>query len=134
PSGVLHFAANEISRTITVVVRGDALVEQNEAFRVQLSNARLEDLTPQNIVDAAATGTIVNDDAGFSVAADQAQWNEGSSGYTDVTFTVTRRGDLSVATTLHYVVSGSAGADVDDVLGGVFPAGVLNFAEGEVSQ
>jgi aryl-phospho-beta-D-glucosidase BglC (GH1 family) len=57
-SGTLSFAAGETSKTIQVVVRGDTLVEGNEAFAVRLSNP-----TGATIADGAAMATITNDDA-----------------------------------------------------------------------
>jgi hypothetical protein len=58
PSGIVTFAANEISKVITVNVSGDTTVEPDESFTVTLSN-------PTNGVTlgtATAIGTIINDD------------------------------------------------------------------------
>ena len=58
PTGTVSFAAGETSKTITVNVSGDTLVETDDTFTVTLSN-------PSNgatITTAAATGTIQNDD------------------------------------------------------------------------
>jgi len=57
-SGTLSFAAGETSKTIQVVVRGDTLVEGNEAFGVRLTSP-----TGATIADGAAVATITNDDA-----------------------------------------------------------------------
>jgi hypothetical protein len=38
PSGSIHFGANEISRTVTVLVKGDALQEYDETFGIVLVN------------------------------------------------------------------------------------------------
>jgi len=56
-SGTLNFAAGETSQPLTVLVNGDATVESNEAFFVNLS-------VPSNatILDAQGQGTITNDD------------------------------------------------------------------------
>ena len=56
-SGVLTFAPGQTSKTITVAVRGDTLVEAAETFRVLLSSA-----SGANITTATGTGTINNDD------------------------------------------------------------------------
>lgn len=58
PTGTVSFGANETTKTITVNVAGDTIVEPDEGFTVTLS-------APTNaaIGTAAATGTIVNDDA-----------------------------------------------------------------------
>ena len=42
-SGTLTFAAGETSKTVTVAVRGDTLVEGAETFRVVLSNRHRRD-------------------------------------------------------------------------------------------
>ena len=57
-SGTLSFAAGETSKTIQVVVRGDAAVEGNESFAVRLSNP-----SGATLGDGAATATITNDDS-----------------------------------------------------------------------
>ena len=54
---VLSFAAGETSKTVTVTVTGDAVVEGDETVLLRLS-------VPDGVVvaDAQATGTIANDD------------------------------------------------------------------------
>ena len=56
-SGTLKFAPGETTKTITVLVNGDAKVEPDEQFFVNLSRTR-------NVViaDAQGVGTILNDD------------------------------------------------------------------------
>ena len=56
-SGTLTFAAGQTSKTVTVAVRGDTLVEGAETLRVVLSNA-----SGATIASGAGTGTITNDD------------------------------------------------------------------------
>ena len=56
-SGTLSFAAGETTKTITVAIAGDTVVEPDETFTVNLSAA-----TGATIADAGALGTIVNDD------------------------------------------------------------------------
>ena len=56
-SGTLTFAAGEISKTIDVLVTGDAAVEANETFVVNLTAA-----SGATLAMGQATGTIVNDD------------------------------------------------------------------------
>lgn len=57
-TGTVAFAAGETSKTITLNVAGDIIVEANETFTVTLSNPSVGAL----ITDASATGTITNDD------------------------------------------------------------------------
>jgi hypothetical protein len=56
-SGDLTFAPGELSKTITVWVRGDRRRERNETFTVRLSRT-----THAEFDDQVAVGTIVNDD------------------------------------------------------------------------
>ena len=56
-SGTLKFAPGETAKTITVLVNGDARVEADETFLVNLSQARNAVIT-----DARGIGTILNDD------------------------------------------------------------------------
>ena len=58
PSGTVSFAAGETSKTITVNVAGDTVVEPDEGFRVTLSNPA----TSTTVGTATANGTIRNDD------------------------------------------------------------------------
>ena len=131
PSGTLTFAAGELSRTITVSVRGDKSVENNESFMVTLSNAVNAD-----ILTAAALGTILSDDASLTIAATDANQNEGDSGNTPFTFTVTRAGDASRTASVKYTAkgSGAVAANAADFGGVAFPSGTLNFAVDETTK
>jgi hypothetical protein len=62
-SGTLVFQGGQVSKTVTVNVNGDVMVEPNETFFVNLSNS-----TNAPIVDSQGLGTIVNDDNGLLVA------------------------------------------------------------------
>ena len=129
PSGTVAFAAGEASAVITIGVAGDATVETDEIFTVQLSAP-----TGATIVLAAAQSTILNDDIAppvVSIAADNADRNEGDSGTTAFTFIVTRSGlDLSGASSVKYSLSGTA--DAAD-FGGVLPSGTVSFAANETT-
>ena len=56
-SGSVTFAPNQTSRTVTITVRGDATVEANETFTLNLSNVSGATLSRTSV-----TGTILNDD------------------------------------------------------------------------
>lgn len=58
--GTVNFAAGETSRTITIQVAGDTLVEANETFRVQLSNATGGATIVAN--DSVGFGTITSEE------------------------------------------------------------------------
>ncbi|WP_333223282.1 Calx-beta domain-containing protein, partial [Microcoleus sp. Pol12A5] len=66
-TGTINFAADETSKTITLDVLGDTLVEPDETIAVTLSNPTSPGITP-TITTASATTTITNDDkAGFTI-------------------------------------------------------------------
>ena len=136
PTGTVSFAAGETSKTITVNVAGDSTVEPSENFTVALSNPS----AGTAIGTAAATGTILNDDTApgpsLSIAAANASLNEGNSGSTAFTFTVTRSGTTTGSSTASYAVTGSGAnpATAADFTGGAFPTGTVSFAAGETSK
>jgi CSLREA domain-containing protein len=61
-SGTVTFNPGETSKTITVLVDGDTIVEGNETFFVNLTSA-----TNGTITDGQGIGTIVDDDAARNV-------------------------------------------------------------------
>ena len=158
PSGVVNFAAGESSKVVTVEVAGDTAVESNESFSVTLSNPS----TGAIIGAASANGVIRNDDTSLAIAAANADKPEGDVGATPFTFTVTRSGDLSGTSSVHWAVSGDAVTDSDfiptedllpeadylsfiasiagvffpdfSLFGGLMPAGDVSFAAGESAK
>ncbi len=60
-NGSVTFAPNETTKTVTVQVTGDTVVEPNETFLVDITN-----VTNGVIGRATGTGTIVNDDGGIT--------------------------------------------------------------------
>ncbi len=63
PSGNVSFSAGETSKTVTVWVLGETLVERDEGFQVTLSNA-----SEGAVIDtSSAVGTIRNDDGADTV-------------------------------------------------------------------
>ncbi|MFO1072646.1 MAG: Calx-beta domain-containing protein [Geminicoccaceae bacterium] len=134
PFGLVSFAAGETSKTITVSVVGDYAYEASEGFTVTLASPT----GGATIANAAATGTIQNDDGAptLAIAAANADRLEGNAGTTDFTFTVTRSGDTSTAASASWSVNGSGvnPADGADFAGGVLPSGTVSFAAGETSR
>ena len=72
----------------------------------------------------------------LSIAAASASLNEGNSGNTAFTFTVTRSGNTTGASSAGYAVTGSGAnpATAADFAGGAFPTGTVSFAAGETSK
>lgn len=132
PAGSVSFAAGETSKTITILAAGDTAVELDEGFKVVLSDAS----SALVLGAAAASGTILNDDAAVSIAALAASKAEGDTGLAAFTFEVTLSGDSSVPHSVSYAVSGSGQhpADAADFSGGALPAGTLTFGIGETAK
>ena len=72
----------------------------------------------------------------LSIAAANASLNEGNSGSTAFTFTVSRTGSTAGASTAAFAVTGSGAnpAAAADFTGGVFPTGTVSFAAGEATK
>ncbi|MFO1158611.1 MAG: Calx-beta domain-containing protein [Reyranellaceae bacterium] len=132
PTGSVSFAAGETSKTVTVNVQGDAVVEQNEGFVVTLSAPT----TGATIGTGTASGTIHNDDSQVSIVAASADLAEGNAGATPFTFTLTRTGDTSATQVVNWTVTGSGAAPTNgtDFVGGTLPSGSVTFAPGETSK
>ncbi|HKB19631.1 MAG TPA: Calx-beta domain-containing protein, partial [Gaiellaceae bacterium] len=80
----LTFAAGQTTKTVTVLVKGDLLNENNETYFVNLSGP-----TNATITDGQGIGTIVDDDGLPSLSINDVAVTEGNSGTVDATFTVT---------------------------------------------
>ena len=79
PSGTVSFSAGEMSKTITVNVAGDTMVESDEGFTVTLSNPS----AGATLGTASASGIIRNDDASmtFGPATIDLSSLDGSNGF-----------------------------------------------------
>ncbi|MGI8978352.1 MAG: S8 family serine peptidase [Pirellulaceae bacterium] len=126
-AGTLLFDPGVTSRTITVNVSGDTIVESNETFFVNLADA-----VGAPIADAQGVGTIVNDDfATPSISINSVANYEGNRGFTKMVFTVS----LSAASnqTVSVAFSTASGTAIS---GSDFKAasGVLSFSPGVTSR
>lgn len=128
-NGVLTFAAGQVRQDILIAVIGDTVAEGNESFTVTLSNPS----TGATIYDGTGTATILDDDSTLSITARDAVKDEGNSGSTALTFTVTRTGSAAGAASAHWAVSGIA-VNGADFVGGVLPSGTVSFAAGETRK
>ncbi|MEA3012083.1 MAG: hypothetical protein QOD42_628 [Sphingomonadales bacterium] len=132
-TGAVAFADGELSKTITILVQGDNLVETDEAFTVALSAPT----GGASLGDASGAGTITNDDAAGILSIDDVTVTEGNSGTTQMTFTVTRAGGDDGAVAVDYTVNAPGGAgfaDSGDFAGGTVFSGTVSFAQGETSK
>ncbi|MFK7933181.1 MAG: FG-GAP-like repeat-containing protein [Saprospiraceae bacterium] len=134
-SGVIFFAANETSKTLTVKVVGDTETESDENFNVVLTGSSSGTIP---VAGNIAQGTIRNDDmtgsAGeFAIAASGSTTKlEGNEGATNFLFTITRTGDNSEVALVQYSVTGDV--DADDFVGRLPTNEVIFFASGESSK
>jgi subtilisin-like proprotein convertase family protein len=128
PNGTVTFSASSgLSQTINVNVKGDTGVEQNEGFTVTLSSP-----TNGTITTATANGAILNDDAGAAptvAISGSPSLNEGNAGSTAFTFTATRTGSTTIASSAQWAVTGSGTnpGNATDFGGGTFPSGTVTF-------
>ena len=85
----------------------------------------------------AISGSIVAmGGASLSIVATDASKNETNSGSNTYTFTVSRTGDTSIASSATYTVTGSGASPAtgSDFVGGVFPSGTVSFAANEIAS
>jgi hypothetical protein len=133
-AGTLVFAAGEISKTVTITINGDAIVESDETFSVQLADA-----VNATLGDASATGTITNDDGAVRIGFDGANngdvtITEGNDGTKTLTFTVKLSAASQEEVTVQFAtedgtaVSSGTNADFAAAMG------TLTFAPGETSK
>lgn len=136
PSGTVTFAAEQIEQTVTIAVLGDSAAEFNERFAVAVTTVPGGDV----IETGTAHGTILSDEASYSIGAIDANRTEGSgSGSTDFTFMVYRNGAAEGPKTVDWSVSGAAlagmqAAEASDFDGGVLPSGTVTFAASETQK
>lgn len=134
-TGTVNFAIGETTKLITINVKGETLFELDETFAVTLNTPIGGVLDPIS----TATGTILNDDTGITITATDAIRAEGTGvAPTNFTFTVTRSGNLNVASSVKFTTaangSSAGAATATDFVGGKFPSGVVNFAIGEATK
>ncbi len=126
-SGTLDFADGEMSKTVTVQVNGDTAFETDETFLVTLTNA-----SGGTILDGVGQGTITNDDAQPTLSIGDVSLDEGNSGTTPFTFTVTLSAAAGLPVTVNYATTagGTATAGSDYTAA----SGMLTFNPGEISK
>jgi hypothetical protein len=126
-SGTLTFAPNETSKTISVSVNGDTKFEPNETFSVNLS-------LPVNATISRGQGleTITNDDALPAISINDVSQNEGDSGATLFTFTVSLSNPSSQMITVSYATADGTATTADNDYSAT--SGTLTFAANETSK
>lgn len=131
-TGTLTFAPGETQKTINIGILGDSLAETNEIFLVRLSNP-----TNATITASDGSGTIVDDDTVTppppppSITVANQSVNEGNSGTTALTFTVSLSAASTQTVTVGYTTgdgSATAGSDYQPA------SGTLTFAAGQTQR
>jgi hypothetical protein len=120
-AGIVTFASGETQKSIPVVVKGDKLNEQNETFKVLLSNA-----TDASFSDSIGIGTITNDDPGFFVSPSEIEFDSviaGSNSYD--TLRITNDGASALQITSIIVIGGDYT---------VSPTGIATIAPAETKK
>jgi hypothetical protein len=123
-SGSLTFNPGEVTKSVTVMVRGDAVVEGDETFFLNLSE-------PSNATFARAQAvyTITDDDPKVRFSSTSLTVKEGVN--RSAVITVERTGDVSGPMTVQYETISNSAFDRWDFTAA---SGTLRFASGESSK
>ncbi|HEX8265318.1 MAG TPA: FG-GAP-like repeat-containing protein [Pyrinomonadaceae bacterium] len=124
-SGTLAIEPGATTKQIAVQINPDTLVETNEDLRLKLANPAF-----LNIVDAEATGTIVNDDFGGIIEFEAAGFSVNETAEV-ATVTIRRTGGNASGVTIEYLTNqGTAVSNRDYIPTG----GTISFAADETSK
>jgi large repetitive protein len=127
-NGIVSFAVGESAKTITIAVKGDTGIEQDEEFRVRLSNAIGANLPGAN---EDGTGTILNDDGIPRILINDVALVEGNSGTSTAQFTISLTATHTLPVTVNYATADDSATVYDNdytMSSGqvIIPAGRLN--------
>ncbi|HBE20004.1 MAG TPA: hypothetical protein DEG17_06040 [Cyanobacteria bacterium UBA11149] len=127
-SGTLTFNPGETSKTVSVPIIGDTVVEGNETFSVNLSGA-----SNATIADTQGVATISNDDvSGLPLLSiNDVTVTEGDSGSSNVTFTVSLSAASSQTVTVNFATANGSAIAISDYTA---TNGTLTFNPGETSK
>lgn len=126
-SGLVSFAPGETSKTVTIAVAGDTLVEPNETFFVNLSLP-----SGATLGDAQGQGTIVNDDIVLpTLSIGDLSQAEGNAGTTNFVFTVTLSAAAASPVSVNWATADGTATTPADYAAA---SGVVTFAPGETSK
>nr|WP_197999950.1 Calx-beta domain-containing protein [Gimesia alba] len=125
-SGTLSFASNEFSKTITIPIFIDAVVEDDESFVVDLTNLQANG-ADVIVGDNQGTVTILNDDqATMSINDITVNENDGTA-----TLTVSLDQQVATTVTVDFSTGDLSAFDLDDYTA---QSGTLTFSPGEQTQ
>lgn len=126
----VSFPVGATTRTFTVPIRGDYVAEGDESFQVGLKAAVNGDLP----AFPYGYGTIVNDDSSAtpSISIGDVSIAEGNSFTKNVTFTVTRSGNLAGTTAFKYATQDGTAIAPGDYAAKALTS--LSFTAGQTSK
>src|SRR5690606_32296855 len=127
------------TKTVSVTVHNDTVVEDDELFTLTLGAASAGTSIGSSGV---ATGHVLENDTALTISGDQAKVEGQDGGVVEYTFTVTRTGYLGGTSTINWNVAGYAGysgygwnaMNAADFADGVMPSGVLTFLPDETTK
>jgi Calx-beta domain len=125
-SDTLTFDPGQDTKQVDVTVHGDVTYESDETFTLALS-----DPTGASIDVDTAAGTITNDDAPPALAIGDVSKDEGNSGTTAFTFTVTKTGSTALPASASWATGGGDATPGSDYLGNT---GTVNFPAGTATK
>lgn len=125
-AGTVTFPAGVLNQTIAVAVIGDTLSESNKFFLVNLTNS-----VGATLARRQARGTILDNDTDSLMSISDAAVNEGNTGTTSATFTVSLSRPSGKPITVNYAAASASATAVRD-----FQAtrGTLRFPPGTTTQ
>ena len=129
-SGDIRFEIGDSTATINVAIAGNNEVQADQNFSMTLSSLVGISINPQNVL--SATGTILNDDTVFSIAATGAPVLEGDA--TGQEFTITRTASTSQNQTVVWTVTGSGPFAADAANDFVVATDSVVFHSGEMTK
>ena len=127
-SGTLTFTVGQVSKTVSVPVRGDTAVEGDETFTLNLSS-----LSGAALGDGTGTATIRDDDpgTGLRLAVGDVVVHEGDTSTRAKRFTVSLSRPAAVTVTVAYATANGTATQPADY---ARRSGTLTFSVGQVSK
>ena len=125
-NGTATITAGQLSTTINITVNSDTTFEPSETFFVNLTSP-----TNATISDNQGVGTITNDDAQPAISINNVSLNEGDTGTSSATFTVSLSNASSQTITVNFATANNTAIAGTHY---VSTSGTLTFTPGTTTQ
>jgi chitinase len=125
-SGTHTFTPGQVTKTVTVVVKGDTVDEADETLQVNLSGA-----SSANVTDAQGIGTITDDDPVPNITVTDVGVTEADAGTQNATFTVSLSAASGRSVSVDYATINGTAAQPGDYTA---TSGTLTFDPGESTK